>query len=55
MELEKSTLAEKKGIKNKQHGISFLMRDVADMITTLNRAVHGEEFDERTAQWKSMG
>lgn len=67
MELEKSlkTLAERKGIENKQHGIAFLMRDLhnqqvisnqekaasADMITTLNRAVHGEEFDYRTAQW----
>lgn len=59
-------LAENKDIEIKWHqGISFLMRDLhekgvltdkeksalADMLGTLNRAVHGEELDYRATQW----
>ena len=67
MELEKSlkSLAKYKGIELKGHGISFLMHALykkqvisrqemaalADMVGTLNRAVHGEELDHRATQW----
>lgn len=59
-------LAEQEGIISDRHGgVTFLMRDLrqkniisiqesaalADMIGTLNRAVHGQDLDHRATKW----
>lgn len=67
IELEKSlrALAKKGEVHSKWRGITLLIRDLykkqlislqeqsvlADIIGTLNRAVHGEELDYRATQW----
>ena len=67
MELENALklLAKSNGIVNIKHSVTFLMNDLyskellsykeraalADMVGTLNRAVHGEEIDSRTTNW----
>ena len=60
------TLAEQQGLASERYrGVGFLMRDLhqkqvisdqekaalADMIGTLNKAVHGQDLDHRATQW----
>lgn len=59
-------LAEQEDVMSERHrGVTFLMRDLhqkqiisnqemsalADMVGTLNRAVHGQDLDHRATQW----